>query len=91
MISRWLKIDATGLTAAKVGDSSTLRVGDYTIVIGNPLGELQGTVTTGIISALEREIDLDGTTYTVLQTNAAVNPGNSGGGMFDFNGDLIEL
>ncbi|HNX13660.1 MAG TPA: trypsin-like peptidase domain-containing protein [Oscillospiraceae bacterium] len=86
-----LKIDATGLTAARIGDSSTLRVGDYTIVIGNPLGELQGTVTTGIISALEREIDLDGTTFTVLQTDAAVNPGNSGGGMFDSNGELIGI
>ncbi|HPF56757.1 MAG TPA: trypsin-like peptidase domain-containing protein, partial [Clostridiales bacterium] len=86
-----LKIDATGLTAAKIGDSSTLRVGDDTIVIGNPLGELQGTVTTGIISALEREIELDGTTFTVLQTDAAVNPGNSGGGMFDSNGELIGI
>ncbi len=86
-----LKIDAAGLTAARIGDSSTLRVGDYTIVIGNPLGELQGTVTTGIISALEREIDLDGTTFTVLQTDAAVNPGNSGGGLFDFNGELIGI
>lgn len=86
-----LKINATGLTIAKIGDSSTLRIGDYTIVIGNPLGELQGTVTTGIISALEREIELDGTVFTVLQTDAAVNLGNSGGGMFDSNGDLIGM
>jgi len=86
-----LKINAMGLTPAKIGNSSTLRVGDDTIVIGNPLGELQGTVTTGIISALEREIELDGTTFTVLQTDAAVNPGNSGGGMFDSNGQLIGM
>ena len=86
-----LKIDATGLTPAVLGDSSTLRVGQTAIVIGNPLGSLGGTVTTGTVSALDREIELEGQTMNLLQTDAAVNPGNSGGGMFDLNGQLIGL
>ena len=86
-----LKIDANGLTPAVLGDSSTLQVGQKAIVIGNPLGSLGGTVTDGIVSALDRQIDLDGKTMNLLQTNAAVNPGNSGGGMFDENGQLIGL
>ena len=86
-----LKIDAENLTAAVIGDSSTLRVGDYSIAIGNPLGELQGTVTMGIISALDREVTVDGNVMTMMQSDAAVNPGNSGGGMFDTNGTLIGI
>ncbi|MBE6550575.1 MAG: trypsin-like serine protease [Ruminococcaceae bacterium] len=84
-----LKIDAEGLTNAKIGESSTLRVGDYAIAVGNPLGELQGTVSMGIISALDRLVNVDGNDLVLLQTDAAVNPGNSGGGLFDSNGDLI--
>lgn len=84
-----LKIDAEGLTAAELADSSQTRVGDFVIAIGNPLGELGGTVTEGIVSALDREITIDGQTMTLLQTSAAVNPGNSGGGLFDLNGELI--
>ncbi|MBR3693938.1 MAG: trypsin-like peptidase domain-containing protein, partial [Erysipelotrichales bacterium] len=57
--------------------------------IGNPLGELGGTVTKGIISALEREIEVEGQMMTLLQTNAAINPGNSGGGLFNMNGELV--
>lgn len=86
-----LKIDAKGLTAAKIGNSSTLRVGDVAIAVGNPLGELQGTVTKGIISALDRELTIDNRTMTLLQTDAAINPGNSGGGLFDSNGTLIGI
>ena len=86
-----LKIEETGLTAATFGDSSTLNVGQDAIAIGNPLGRLGGTVTNGIISALDREIQLDGKTMNLLQTNAAINPGNSGGGLFDANGNLIGL
>lgn len=84
-----LKIDAEGLTAAELADSSQTRVGDFVIAIGNPLGELGGTVTEGIVSALDREITIDGKAMTLLQTSAAVNPGNSGGGLFDLNGELI--
>lgn len=86
-----LKIEADNLTVATFGDSSKLAVGQTAIAIGNPLGKLGGTVTDGIISALDREIEIDGKTMTLLQTNAAINPGNSGGGLFDANGNLIGL
>ena len=72
-------------------ESSPLLVGESVIAIGNPLGELGGTVTNGIISALDREITIDGNKMTLLQTNAAVNPGNSGGGLFDSTGMLIGI
>ena len=66
-------------------------MGQTAIAIGNPLGQLGGTVTNGIISALDREITLDGETMNLLQTNAAINPGNSGGGLFNDKGELIGL
>lgn len=84
-----LKIDAEDLTAAKLADSSQARVGDFVIAIGNPLGELGGTVTEGIVSALDREVTIDGQSMTLLQTSAAVNPGNSGGGLFNLEGELV--
>ncbi|MGI6203315.1 MAG: S1C family serine protease [Eubacteriales bacterium] len=77
--------------AATIGDSDKLVVGQPVIAIGNPLGELGGTVTNGIISATSREIEIDGQTYYLLQTNAAINPGNSGGGLFDIAGNLIGI
>ncbi len=86
-----IKIDATGLTPATLGDSDSLQVGELAVAIGNPLGQLGGTVTDGIISALDREITLDGETMNLLQTNAAINPGNSGGGLFDSEGNLIGI
>ena len=86
-----IKIDATGLTAATFGDSSKLVKGDVVVAIGNPLGTLGGTVTEGIISALERSITIDGETMTLLQTSAAINPGNSGGGLFNSAGELIGI
>lgn len=86
-----IKIDATGLNAVTFADSDQLSVGQTAIAIGNPLGSLGGTVTTGIVSALDRTITLDGTQMNLLQTNAAINPGNSGGGLFDSNGNLIGL
>lgn len=86
-----IKIKKDDLTSAVLGDSSTLRVGETAIAIGNPLGQLGGTVTTGIISALDREIDLGDTIMNLLQTNAAINPGNSGGGLFNINGELIGI
>lgn len=86
-----LKIDATDLTPAVVGDSSKLVVGEEVIAIGNPLGSLGGTVTNGIISALARQVTIDGTEMTLLQTNAAVNPGNSGGGLFNLAGELVGI
>lgn len=86
-----LKIDASGLTPVVFGDSSTLQVGQIAVAIGNPLGQLGGTVTDGIISALDRDITMEGETMKLLQTNAAINPGNSGGGLFDSQGQLIGL
>jgi serine protease Do len=77
------------LTVSVLGDSDSLIVGQEVIAIGNPLGQLGGTVTNGIVSALERELKIDGENMTLLQTNAAVNPGNSGGGLFNMRGELI--
>lgn len=84
-----IKVEKTDLPYATFGDSSALKVGQPVVVIGNPLGTLGGTVTDGIVSALDRAITIDGTTMTLLQTNAAINSGNSGGGMFDLDGRLI--
>lgn len=84
-----IKIDKTGLPFAVIGDSDTLVVGQDAIAIGNPLGELGGTVTNGIISALDRQVEIDNHTYNLLQTNAAINPGNSGGGLFNIKAELI--
>ena len=86
-----LKIDAKNLKPVVIGDSKQLSVGDTAVVIGNPLGKLGGTVTDGIISALEREITLEGVTRNLIQTNAAINPGNSGGGLFNSNGELVGI
>ena len=86
-----LKIDAKDLTAVTYGNSDDLRVGETAIAIGNPLGTLSGTVTTGIISSLDRELSIDGKNLSLLQTDASVNPGNSGGGLFDASGNLIGL
>ena len=86
-----IKIDAKGLTTATIGDSSTVDVGDLAVAIGNPLGQLGGTATTGIISALDRTLDVEGTTLTLMQTDAAINGGNSGGGLFNNKGELIGI
>ena len=86
-----LKINASGLTPVTFGDSDTLNVGETAVAIGNPLGELGGTVTNGIISAKDRSITLDNQQMTLLQTNAAINPGNSGGGLFNSRGELIGM
>ena len=87
-----LKIDASGLTPAAIGDSSKIEVGDLCVAIGNPLGTLGGSVTDGIISALSREVSFsDGLTLNLFQHSAAISPGNSGGGLFNENGDLIGI
>ena len=87
-----LKIPVSGLTPALFGDSSKLQVGQTTLAVGNPLGELGGTVTSGIISALDREVGFDdGQIMTLLQTDAAINPGNSGGGLFNLYGELVGI
>lgn len=86
-----IKVNANNLSAAVLGNSASLSVGDEAIAIGNPLGELGGTVTRGIISALDREINIDGQAMTLLQTDTAINKGNSGGGLFNSQGQLIGI
>lgn len=86
-----IKVDAKNLKPVTIGDSDKLVVGEIAVVIGNPLGELGGTVTNGIISALEREIKLEGSKMNLIQTNAAINPGNSGGGLFNSKGELVGI
>ena len=86
-----IKIDASGLTPATYGNSDQLAVGDLAVAIGNPLGELGGTVTAGIISATDRQISIDGKNMSLLQTDSSINPGNSGGGLFNGDGQLIGL
>lgn len=87
-----LKIDATGLPAAEFGESSQLRVGDRVAAIGNPLGEdFRNTLTDGIISAIERGMSYQGHSMTLLQTNTAINEGNSGGALFNLQGQVIGI
>lgn len=86
-----VKIEATGLSYATFGDSDKLVVGDDVLAVGNPLGELGGSVTRGIISALQREVSVESKNMTLLQTDTSVNPGNSGGGLFTYSGELIGI
>lgn len=86
-----IKVDAQGLVAAELGESDMLTVGEDVIAIGNPLGELRGTATSGIISATSRTITVENQEMTLIQTDAAINSGNSGGGLFNANGQLIGI
>jgi len=90
-----IKIDADGLTPATVGNSDGLKVGQSVMAVGNPLGELGGTVTGGMISALNRSVTIQGSssvnTMSLIQMDASVSPGNSGGGLFNMNGELIGI
>ena len=86
-----LKIDATGLTPAVIGDSDKLAVGETTVAVGNPLGTLSNTVTQGIVSALNRQVTVEDNDMTLIQTDTSISPGNSGGGLFNANGELIGI
>ncbi len=87
-----LRVNKEGLYALKLGDSETIRVGEYIITIGDPTGrELAGTTTFGIVSAAERTITIDGQTNTYIQVDAAVNPGNSGGPLINLKGEVIGI
>ena len=86
-----LKIDAKGLNAATFGDSDQLEIGELAVAIGNPMGNVHGSVTAGIISAKEQELTIDDVTINAIQTDAAINPGNSGGALFDSYGNVIGL
>ena len=87
-----LKIDGIGLPAAEFGDSDLLQVGDPAYAIGNPLGvELRGTLTEGIISAISRDVMVEGKSMTLLQTDAALNSGNSGGPLINQYGQVVGI
>ncbi|MGE4277102.1 MAG: S1C family serine protease [Lawsonibacter sp.] len=85
-----LKVDASGLTPAEFGDSSDLRCGDPVAAIGDPLG-YRSTITDGIVSALDREVDVDGITMVLIQTSAAINFGNSGGALINQYGQVVGI
>ncbi|MDD6190532.1 MAG: trypsin-like peptidase domain-containing protein [Firmicutes bacterium] len=86
-----IKVKASDLSPVTYGNSDQIQVGDMAVAIGNPLGQLGGTVTAGIISATDRELTIDGSTMKLLQTDSSINPGNSGGGLFNDDGQLIGL
>ncbi len=87
-----IKVDLTGLPVAELGDSTKLEVGDPVVAIGNPLGmEFAGSVTSGVVSALNREVDTEKTTMNLIQTDAAINPGNSGGALVNTQGQVIGI
>jgi serine protease Do len=87
-----LKIDAEGLQPVKLGSSGDLRVGDTVIAIGNPLGELTFSLTLGVVSALNREVTLSsGTAMDLIQTDTAINSGNSGGALFNMQGEVVGI
>ena len=87
-----LKVEADGLTPAVFGNSEDMEVGDTVVAIGNPMGEqLRGTMTDGILSAINRDMEVDGNTMTLLQTTAALNTGNSGGALVNDQGQVIGI
>jgi len=86
-----IKIEASGLSAVTLGDSDMLTVGEDVVAIGNPLGELRGTSTGGMVSALGRQVTVENTDMTLIQHDAAVSPGSSGGGLFNGSGSLIGI
>jgi len=87
-----IKINEPNLTVAKLGDSSKLRVGELAVAIGNPMGmEFAGSVTTGVISALNRTVPVGDQKFKLIQTDAAINPGNSGGALINARGEVIGI
>ena len=85
-----IKIDKTGLTAAKLGDSDNTQVGEFVMAVGNPLS-LQSSISAGIVSAVNRKVTSDGKTFTLIQTDTAINSGNSGGALVNSNGEVIGI
>ena len=86
-----LKIEATNLPAVKIGSSDNLAIGDMVCAIGNPLGSLTATLTVGYVSGKDRQVTTDNTTINMIQTDAAINSGNSGGPLFDMNGNVVGI
>ena len=87
-----LKVDGANLPCAQFASSADLRVGDAVVALGNPLGSrLRGTMTEGIVSAIDRSVDMDGVTMSLIQTTAALNPGNSGGALINDRGQVVGI
>ena len=86
-----LKVDATNLTPVTIGSSTDLIVGDQVVAIGNPLGDLTSTMTVGYVSAKDRDVTTDGVTINMIQTDAAINSGNSGGPLFNMKGEVVGI
>ena len=87
-----LKIDANDLQCVVLGDSDNMNVGDSVLAIGNPLGELTFSLTSGTVSALNRDVTMsDGNTMTLIQTDCAINSGNSGGALFNLYGEVVGI
>ena len=85
-----LKIEKTGLTPATLGDSTKVKVGEFVMAVGNPLG-MDYSVTAGVVSAIERDVKSDGSIYSAIQTDAAINSGNSGGALVNTSGEVIGI
>ena len=86
-----LKIEATGLQPVTLGDSDTLNVGDHVLAVGNPLGELTFSMSGGMVSSVNRAINVDGTPFNMIQTDTSINPGNSGGPLFNQYGEVVGI
>ena len=86
-----LKVDASGLQSAALGSSDTLRVGDWVLAIGNPLGELTFSMSGGMVSSVNRAINVSGTPFQMIQTDASINPGNSGGPLLNTSGEVVGI
>ncbi len=86
-----LKIDATGLQPVTLGDSDKLNVGDHVLAVGNPLGELTFSMSGGMVSSVNRPINVDGTPFNMIQTDTSINPGNSGGPLFNAYGEVVGI
>lgn len=86
-----LKVEAEGLSAATIGSSGNLSIGDMVVAIGNPLGRLAATETVGYVSGINREVTTDNTVISMLQTDAAINPGNSGGPLVNMYGQVVGI
>ena len=86
-----IKVEATGLQAVTLGDSDSLNVGDHVVAIGNPLGELTFSMSGGMVSSVNRAINVDGTPFNMIQTDTSINPGNSGGPLFNEYGEVVGI
>lgn len=86
-----IKINATGLQAVTVGDSDSLNVGDHVLAVGNPLGELTFSMSGGMVSSVNRPINVDGTPFNMIQTDTSINPGNSGGPLLNTSGEVVGI